>query len=481
MPDFQITGISSGIDWGSIIDTMMENKRAVQVQWLEEQDKLETRALMYQELVTNLSNLQSSLDPLKRESTFLGKSAEVTPMGTAVFPLSVTATPEAEINRYDVEVLSVAANHRVAGNRVDDAASALGHAGSFELSVGGFSVTVDITSGDSLNDIAKAINDAVAEKAEEAGTAPPLSAQVIDNTLIIAGTETGAANALSANDTDGVLAALGVVDAVGDFSRVLQEASDAVIVLDGLEVTRSSNTIDDLIEGVTFEVVAEGSAKVDVSLDAEPAVTAVKEMIDAYNETLDWINIRLTEETKEDPQSDVEKKWGLLKGDPLLWNCKQKMRNITSRARYDQEGGYNTLASIGIATESTDFGKSGKLEFDESAFMKAMLENPGRVKDIMQSFATEMADFSKGMISGTPEIIGGVTVKQGTLVNRIDTLEQQSSRIDKRIADFEARLEMEKASLEKLYTNMETRLSEMNYQSYYTSALWEYGSGNSNS
>ncbi|KUK58478.1 MAG: Flagellar hook-associated 2 domain-containing protein, partial [Synergistales bacterium 53_16] len=298
--------------------------------------------------------------------------------------------------------------------------------------------------------------------------------------LIIAGTETGAANALSANDTDGVLAALGVVDAVGDFSRVLQEASDAVIVLDGLEVTRSSNTIDDLIEGVTFEVVAEGSAKVDVSLDAEPAVTAVKEMIDAYNETLDWINIRLTEETKEDPQSDVEKKWGLLKGDPLLWNCKQKMRNITSRARYDQEGGYNTLASIGIATESTDFGKSGKLEFDESAFMKAMLENPGRVKDIMQSFATEMADFSKGMISGTPEIIGGVTVKQGTLVNRIDTLEQQSSRIDKRIADFEARLEMEKASLEKLYTNMEIRLSEMNYQSYYTSALWEYGSGNSN-
>ena len=479
MSNFQITGISSGIDWGSIIDAMMENKRAVETQWLEEQDKLETRALMYQELVTNLSNLQGSLDPLKRESTFLGKTAEVTPLGAASSPLSVTATPEAEINRYDVEVLSVAANHRVAGNRVDDAASTLGQSGSFELSVGAFSVNVEVASDYSLNDIAKAINNAVAQKAEETETAPPLSARVIDNTLIIAGTETGTENMLSANDADGVLEALGVVDTTSSFSRVLQEATDAVIVLDGLEVTRSSNTIEDLIEGVTLEVVAEGSAKVDVSLDAKPAVTAVKGMIDAYNETLDWINIRLTEETKEDPQSDVEKKWGLLKGDPLLWNCKQNMRNITSRARYDQEGGYKTLSSIGIATESTDFGKSGKLEFDESAFMKAMLENPGRVKDIMQSFATEMADFTKGMISRTPEIVGGTTVKKGTLVNRIDSLEQQSSRIDKRIADFEARLEMERASLEKLYANMETRIAEINYQSSYISALLEYAFGSS--
>ena len=479
MSNFQITGISSGIDWGSIIDAMMENKRAVETQWLEEQDKLETRALMYQELVTNLSNLQGSLDPLKRESTFLGKTAEVTPLGAASSPLSVTATPEAEINRYDVEVLSVAANHRVAGNRVDDAASTLGQSGSFELSVGAFSVNVEVASDYSLNDIAKAINNAVAQKAEETETAPPLSARVIDNTLIIAGTETGTENILSANDADGVLEALGVVDTTSSFSRVLQEATDAVIVLDGLEVTRSSNTIEDLIEGVTLEVVAEGSAKVDVSLDAKPAVTAVKGMIDAYNETLDWINIRLTEETKEDPQSDVEKKWGLLKGDPLLWNCKQNMRNITSRARYDQEGGYKTLSSIGIATESKDFGKSGKLEFDESTFMKAMLENPGSVKDIMQSFATEMADFTKGMISRTPEIVGGTTVKKGTLVNRIDSLEQQSSRIDKRIADFEARLEMERASLEKLYANMETRIAEINYQSSYISALLEYAFGSS--
>jgi flagellar hook-associated protein 2 len=275
------------------------------------------------------------------------------------------------------------------------------------------------------------------------------------------------------------LATLGIVDWTGNFTKVLQEPADAQITLDGLEVTRSSNTIDDLIEGLTIEVTTPGSAQVDVSLDAEPAVAGVTSMLEAYNETLDWINIRLTEESEEDPESDVEKKWGLLKGDRLLWSCKQDMRSITSKIRYDLEGKYKSLSSIGITTESVDFGKSGKLQFDESAFMEAMLDDPRSVEEVLRSFAEEMQNFTKQMVSGTPENVGGTTVKTGTIINRIDSLEERSSQIDERIADFEARLAMEQASLEKLYANMETRLSELNQQSFYFSALLDQGLSNS--
>lgn len=479
MSDFQITGISSGIDWGSIIDTMMENKRAVEEQWYEEQEQLDTRALLYEELASNLSSLQGSLDPLKRESTFLSKSVAVTPTSGTAEPVVVTASPEAEIGRFNIDVTSVASNHRVAGVRYDDANAALGLEGSFDLSVGDFTVTVDVSSEQSLKDVAGTVNAAVAQQAEEAEIAPPLSARVLDNTLIFEARQTGSENVLSVTDSDGLLANLGIVDGTGNFTNVLQEPADAQITLDGLDVTRSSNTIDDLIEGVTIEVTAPGSAQVDVSLDAEPAVTGVKSMLEAYNETLDWINIRLTEESEEDPESDVEKKWGLLKGDRLLWSCKQDMRSITSKIRDDLEGEYKSLSSIGITTESVDYGKSGKLEFDESAFMEAMLDDPRGVREVLQSFAEKMQGFTKQMISGTPESVGGTMVKTGTIINRIDTLEKRSSRIDERIADFEARLEMEQASLEKLYANMERRLSEMNQQSYYFSALLDQGLSNS--
>jgi flagellar hook-associated protein 2 len=391
----------------------------------------------------------------------------------------VTASPEAEIGRFNIDVTSVASNHRVAGVRYDDANAALGLEGSFDLSVGDFTVTVDVSSEQSLKDVAGTVNAAVAQQAEEAEIAPPLSARILDNTLIFEARQTGSENVLSVTDSDGLLANLGIVDGTGNFTNVLQEPADAQITLDGLDVTRSSNTIDDLIEGVTIEVTAPGSAQVDVSLDAEPAVTGVKSMLEAYNETLDWINIRLTEESEEDPESDVEKKWGLLKGDRLLWSCKQDMRSITSKIRNDLEGEYKSLSSIGITTESVDFGKSGKLQFDESAFMEAMLDDPRGVGEVLRSFAEEMQGFTKQMISGTPESVGGTMVKTGTIINRIDTLEKRSSRIDERIVDFEARLEMEQASLEKLYANMERRLSEMNQQSYYFSALLDQGLSNS--
>jgi flagellar hook-associated protein 2 len=161
MSDFQITGISSGIDWGSIIDTMMESKRAVETQWYEEQEKLDIKALLYEELAANLSRLQGSLDPLKRESTFLSKSVAVTPTAGTTEPVTVTASPEAEIARFNIDVISVASNHRVAGNRYDDADAALGLEGSFDLSLGDFTVTVDVSSDQSLKDVAATVNAAV--------------------------------------------------------------------------------------------------------------------------------------------------------------------------------------------------------------------------------------------------------------------------------------------------------------------------------
>lgn len=480
MSNFQISGLSSGIDWGEIIDKLISNKKAVEEQWLETQDTLDSKSYLYTELVASLKSLQSSLDPLVLESTFLNKSAEVSGYSGSEAPVSVTATADAGIARYDIDITSVAKNHKVAGDRVDDTTAALGLEGSFTLSVGDFDVTVDVASGYDLSAIAEAINAAAHEASE--GGAPPVSALLLDNTLVISSEITGADFGVSVSDDgDGILSGLGIwnVGGSGEYARTLQVPTDAMFTMDGLEITRSSNTVDDLLEGVTFEIESEGSARVDISLDAEKAVSAVRGMTEAYNEVLDWIDIRLTENTVDDPQSDIEKRRGLLKGDPLLWNCKQNMRSITSKARFGSGGESRTLSSIGIAAESTDYGKSGKLEFDESAFMESMLRDPKAVMEMMTSFAADMKSFTEGMVSNSTVSIGGTTAKEGKIYSQIDTLEKQSEDIDERIADFDARLEMEQASLEALYANMEARISELSQQASYLTSLSQYSSSGS--
>ena len=130
--------------------------------------------------------------------------------------------------------------------------------GIFSLSVGDFEITVNISSGDSLNDVASAINIAVQEKASEEDIRNPLSAKIMDNTLILTSNETGEDYKISTTDDDGILLDLGVLDETGNLARELQTAHDAIIKVDGLEISRSSNTIDDLIKGLTLDITGKG-------------------------------------------------------------------------------------------------------------------------------------------------------------------------------------------------------------------------------
>lgn len=472
MSDVQVTGLYSGIDWGGLLDETINSKRAVEADWYAEQEEIDMQVLLYQELDVDISSLRSSLDPLKRESTFLAKSADITSLSGSENAFTFTAKPDAEIAKYDLETLSVAREHSLASNRVDDTGAQLGHAGSFTLSVGEVDISVEVESTDNLQDIAEAINNAAQDWASENDLGLPLMAELRDNTLVLTSGTTGTAAAITAADDSGtVLKSIGVLDETGAFARELQSASDAKIKLDGLEITRSSNTIDDVIDGVTIEVNGIGEAKVDVTLDAETAVNSIKSMIEAYNTTLDWINTRLTENTVEDAESETEKKWGQLHGDTLLWSCKQEMRGITGNYHSELDGRFKTLSSVGISTESVDFGKSGKLEFDEATFMEAMLEDPESVSELINTMATELHEFSESMISDSTMSVGGKTVKEGRLSSRIDSLETRSDEIDQRIEDWEAQLAMERATLEARYVAMETTLAEISQNSGYLSAL----------
>jgi flagellar hook-associated protein 2 len=169
-------------------------------------------------------------------------------------------------------------------------------------------IIVDVETTDSLEDIAQAINEAAQEWAGDNDSGVPLSAKILDNTLVLTSGTTGTAAAMTFSDDDGVLESLGVVETVEgskDFADELQSATDAQIKLDGLTVTRPDNTIDDVLDGVTIELNGIGAAKVDVTLDAETAVNSISSMVDAYNATLDWINIRVAEATVDDAESDT--------------------------------------------------------------------------------------------------------------------------------------------------------------------------------
>ena len=116
-------------------------------------------------------------------------------------------------------------------------------------------------------------------------------------------------------------------------------AEDAVFKVDGVEVTRSSNTVDDLIAHVTLELKGEGKVRINIVRDLETTVENLNKFIEEYNTVMEWINFYVSQ--KEDGANPVDESdhlssilqqsrgntvFGVLHGDQLLWSIKNQLR-----------------------------------------------------------------------------------------------------------------------------------------------------------
>ena len=180
-------------------------------------------------------------------------------------------------------------------------------------------------------------------------------------------------------------------------------AQDALLEIDGLAVTRSSNEINDLIAGVKLKLVGTGTVNLDVTLDAEAAVKGIQSFVSAYNDVMDWINIRLSEESKVDKSTtsdatkddDFYKKFGLLHGDSMLWQIKDQMRlffatPVTGLPNAQTTKSFSSsTASLGLSgTFTVDVaGKRGKIEVTPSDSLESLRAKLTGITDITEGSA----------------------------------------------------------------------------------------------
>jgi flagellar hook-associated protein 2 len=580
---FSMPGVASGIDWGGMADTIIEYDSKPIYQWEAQQEKLELKVSLYEEFSSLFRTLRSAVTPLKLGSTYTAKAAEFTPLGGAASSVGIitaTATADAQINRYEIEVISKAQAHRIASDQVEDASAALGLSGTFSIAAGDLGpVEITVGTNDSLSSIVTKINEAATKWGTENQTAPMATAKLLDRRIVLTAGATGAAQEFTFTDDDNILEGLGFLDDTKAIAYELDSARDAELVIDGLTVTRETNEITDLIDNVTLNVVGPGKVAMDITLDAQNAVEGVQEFVTAYNEIMDWINIRLSEETVKEPKSDFERKWGLLHGDSMLWQAKSQLRSLvvtplnvsftsrTSNQLYRQfgpltsndyeavirndtsftlyHGGkqatidvkvtdtWDTLAAkinsavdddsgeamglkasvtegrltlsgkegvtvadpgnflsrtglrtvsqasqIGIFTEEANFGKSGKLDFSTDDLMAALTADPNQVAEFASQLMGKLDVFIGNMVDATTVQVGTTVAVKGKVAGQIQTWQSEISNLDKRISDFQARLEQKRMRLLAQFSAAETNLAKLNEQLSWLASVNSVMTGN---
>ena len=158
--------------------------------------------------------------------------------------------------------------------------------------------------------------------------------------------------------------------ALKDSATEVVSASDAAFTIDGIAVTRSSNTITDLFSGITVELddVSAGDLGTNQTISSRYSETDALGILETVVSEINYLLSFLREQSK--PGSNGED-GGPLNGDHFIRYTENKIKNLTSTAikGYDDEDIY--LSSFGVVTNL-----DGTLTIDENRFRDYFEANP---------------------------------------------------------------------------------------------------------
>lgn len=159
-----------------------------------------------------------------------------------------------------------------------------------------------------------------------------------------------------------------------------QEGKDALLRVNGLSVSRPTNHISDVVEGLEFDVFNKSATEtVSVGITADKSISekAIRDFVAAYNTFLG--------DTKKLIGFDAEKnEYGSLRQDPMAKNLVQQVRSQLNASITGLGGGFNSFSALGIRT---NLGVDGTLTIDDDAtkptsFRSAIDNNFDAVKDL---------------------------------------------------------------------------------------------------
>ncbi len=380
-------GTSSGINTSALVEAAY-NQRVAEADRIDVKiDKNTKKSEAYSTLQTLSTNVQTALKNLRTtygfSSTntnyaFASRSGTLSTSGTTDPSklIGVSIDPGTALGSYEIEVVQKAKAHRIASDPAASSTTALGATGSFEIGIAGNTAsTINITNTMSMTDIAAAIN---ATTATSGVSATVLKVSDTSYQMVLSGTST--AKAISIGNVTGsdVLGTMGVTTAGNAPKNVLQTPDQAILEIDGVQITRDNNEITDLIAGVNINILnAEPGTIMD--LDIQNDNSAIKDAIlsftEAYNELREFVVANQAVAGSGDVSDDA-----ILFGDTVMKSLNDAIQPLISGKYGTTTTGFTTLRELGIT-----LGDNNVFLVDETKLDAAIISNFDDVKSIFST------------------------------------------------------------------------------------------------
>ena len=443
-------GSGSGIDTGALVTSL------VQAQFAAKTDALTAKTTAVAAQISGVAKLQSGITGFATALSTLVKGGTLTTQPTVSNAAIATATalPGATLAGLDRSVTVNALATAQSATTVASFASRTATVGTGTITIqrgsatvangamgpltpAGAAVTITIGDGDkSLDGIVKKIN------AANAGVTASIVTDADGSAHVVLKGQTGSNSAFTVSGSTPELQQLDVSE-TATATNVSGQAADARLTVDGVGVTRASNTISDLIDGVKLSLTGTGSVALGATSPAAALTQAVADVVETYNQLLATIN---------DETNVIS---GDLKDDGAARSLKTSLSRLTLTRLISDGSSPSTLAEIGVATN-----RDGTLRVDSTALAKAVADHPAAVEAMfnpgsgtaaiglsgaLNTISTAATDRVYGLAHSTQvytERQGDITDQQAKLTNDESTattrMTAQFAAMDARVAAYKS-------------------------------------------
>lgn len=418
-----------GINPGQLASQYTQIERASKDQLLNTKStKFSNQIKAFDGLKSNLSSFYDSLkDSLKAESSLFANSATVSDESA----LNITASGTAASGEYDIFVEQLAQAHQVALSF--DPAKTLTTDGELSIDLGGSAFSIDFASlgaGASLSDVAKAINSHV----DNTGVKASLVRSGNETFLTLTSKESGAANQITVNFTPGADVNGSDISNAINTKQDLTLGQDAIVKLganSALTITSASNTLDNVIDGVTLnltkaQTTGDQPVHISVNQDQDASKENIQKFVDQFNSLTNSI-------TSNDS----------LKRDNMAAGLARSLRN-------DFQGTFEgkTLYSVGI-----EFDRSGNLKIDSKRLEAAMASDPEKL--------TAMLSGPDGLLSKLETRVEPYTKSYGLMTDKKQTLQASLDVVVRQKKDHEVTMEQVYQRYLSQFTQMQQTIAKL--------------------
>ena len=446
---FTVSGLVTGLDTQSIVDALVQVERLPIDRLQSRQAGFQNKISSLQALNTLLKKFQEDVEKLKdTTSSLLGRVATSHNAEVA----TVTVTNDSPVGSFSLEVTGLAKPQSlatVAGRFADMETTTVG-TGVLSVSVGGGNA-VDLTidsSNNTLSGIRDAINAAdigVTASIVNDGSATPYRLVVTSNT-------SGISNSIAltvSSDTDGNDGDdAGLSQLINANLDEVQAASDAEIVVNGINIASATNTITDAIPGATLEVKAKTSGtpvEITITESSSEIEASLSSFVEKFNEIVKY----------EAAHNNVDSP-GALSGDFTLRSISSRLASFV--LGFGTYGGNDVraLSNIGVR-----MGEDGELDFDASVLKEALNQDKVAVERFIRGDGADDKGFFGNLFDAldgfTDPVSGAIHGRTGGLNANIKRINAQVAMAEVRISAFEERITKQFANLELLVNNLQTQ------------------------